>query len=316
MKPIILNLEPNQYSEVAKEKLEQYFEYKEFDPLCHVSEQIDTASALITRLGFKVNSELIGQNSNLKYVLTATTGTDHIDEEYLEKLKIKIISLKGEIDFLKKVTPTAEHTWGLLLALCRNLKSAIKDVEEYNWNRDNHLGLQLFGKTIGIVGLGRLGLMVSNYATAFGMNVLYTDIHDKKVEHERLELLELMSRCDVISVHLPLDATTKKIINSNCFNVMKPGALLINTSRGEIIDEPALLKALKTGLLMGAGLDVLIDESNWHGVVPETNKIIRYAKKNHNLIVTPHIGGACPDAMRMTEEFIAEKLISLFFQCK
>lgn len=307
-----MNLEPEGYSSIARKLIEAHFEYRELLKSKNVDEQVVNATAIITRLGYKIDRELIGSPHHLKFILTATTGTNHIDLQYVEGLGAKVLSLKGETEFLNKVTPTAEHTWGLLLAICRNYKSAFKDVECNNWDRDAFLGKQLFGKTIGIVGLGRLGKMVARYAEAFGMRVIYNDVVEQDVTHERTELLELMSQSDVISIHVPLNKSTTKLINANCFKILKKGAILLNTARGEVIDEQALLRALLNGKLYGAAIDVVAEESTWSGKVPLDNEIINYAKSHSNLIITPHIGGACPDAMRMTEKFIAEKLISNF----
>lgn len=314
MKPILLNLEPLDYSTIAKKMLEEYFEYRELDSNLPVKNQIMDATAVITRLGFKIDSALISEAVNLKYVLTATTGTNHIDEKLLTKRGALTISLKGETRFLERITPTAEHTWGLLLALCRNYKAAFEDVHCYNWNRDAHLGTQLLGKTIGILGLGRLGKMVANYATAFGMNVIYTDIAEQNLMYKKVELLELLSESDVVSIHLPLNDDTFNLVDVDFFAALKPGAFLINTARGEILDEQALLGSLKSGRLKGAALDVMDQESDWQAHIPRNNPIVSYAKKHSNLILTPHIGGACPNAMRMTEEFIASKLLQVFLE--
>lgn len=314
MKPILVNLEPVGYSKVARKLIEAHFEYHELLQSKAVDEQVANATVIISRLGYKIDRELIGCPHQLKFILTATTGTNHIDLQFVESLGAKVLSLKGETDFLNKVTPTAEHTWGLLLALCRNYQSAFSDVESFNWNRDAFLGKQLFGKTIGVVGLGRLGKLVARYAEAFGMRVIYNDIVEQDVSYERVELLELMSQSDVITIHVPLDKSTTKFINTNCFKTVKKGAILINTARGEVIDEQALLCALQSGGLNGAAIDVVANESTWSGKVPLDNEIINYARSHSNLIVTPHIGGACPDAMRMTEEFIAKKLVSNFLK--
>ncbi|MCF8780317.1 D-isomer specific 2-hydroxyacid dehydrogenase family protein [Vibrio sp. IRLE0018] len=310
MKPLIINLEPEGYSLKAASRLGEYFDYREVQNGKILPEQLKEASGIITRLAYQINHDFLGDVEKLKFVATATTGINHIDET----LGLDIVSLKGERAFLNKITPTAEHTWGLLLALARQYKKAFKSVEQFVWNRDEHLGIQLYGKTIGIIGLGRLGRMVAQYAKAFGMRVVYHDNQAVNSEFESVSLDTLLQQSDVVSIHLPLESDTVEFISYKELSMMKPGALLINTARGEILNEDALLDALLSGRLAGAALDVVSEEKAWGGIVPAENRLVQYACNHHNLLITPHIGGACPDAMRMTEEFIAEKIIQHYAQ--
>jgi D-3-phosphoglycerate dehydrogenase / 2-oxoglutarate reductase len=309
IKPILLNIEPFKFSKIAKKMLQNYFDYREATSESLIKQELPGACVLLTRLGYNLNKDFLCNAKKLKYVVTPTTGTNHIDEVYLTRIGANVVSLKGEIEFLKKVTPTAEHTWGLLLALLRDYKYAFQDVENYRWRRDDFKGSQIKGKTIGIVGMGRLGEMVAKYASAFGMEVIFSDICQIKSHHRQVSFLELLKNSDVVSIHVPLDNTTRGLFSYEEFSIMKSTAIILNTSRGDIIDDCALLDALENKKLSGAGLDVLKFEEDWGLNVPTDHALIGYAKRNSNLIITPHIGGACPEVMRLAEEFISKKLI-------
>lgn len=309
VKPILINLEPDNYSEISKRKLQQYFEYRELNKRKPIYDEIADASVIISRLKYELSAEFLSNAPNLKFIVSATTGTNHIDSSYTKKAKIKIICLKGESKFLSKITPTAEHTWGLLLALVRKYKQAFSSVERYEWRREEFQGAHLNGKVLGIVGLGRLGKMVAKYGRAFGMDIIYSDIRKQSKIYPRVSLKELLQRSDIVTIHVPLNDSTCDLISESEFNMMKKSSYLLNTSRGEIIDQAALIHALQSAKIAGAALDVISGEEKWSEQPPRDHSLIAYAKSNPNLILTPHIGGACPDAMRATEKFVAQKLI-------
>ncbi|MGF1765947.1 D-isomer specific 2-hydroxyacid dehydrogenase family protein [Enterovibrio makurazakiensis] len=306
---VVVNLEPEGYSDKAKMLLSEHFDYIECSEINDNKDILKKANGIISRLNHQLDEEFLKNSNALEFLATATTGTNHIDTDFTNANQIQVISLKGEVEFLKRITPTAEHTWGLLISLLRNYKFHLRNVESRNWDRDSQYGTQLLGKTIGIIGLGRLGLMVADYAKCFGMNVIYNDIESRDHWAKSVSLDVLMRTSDIISVHVPLNTDTEKMLSIDEFDVMKDGVFLVNTARGEIIDESALMESLKSGKVAGAALDVLSGEKKWRGVVPSDNHLVEWAIQNTNLIVTPHIGGACPDAMRMTEEFVASKII-------
>jgi D-3-phosphoglycerate dehydrogenase len=265
---------------------------------------------LITRLSHHISKEVIKLGVRLKVIATATTGLDHIDLDAAQMAGIKVISLKGEVEFLKTITATAEHTFGLMLSICRNIPAAFNDVLKGNWNRDNFRGVELKGKTLGIVGFGRLGKMVSVYGSAFGMRVIINDpyITDIPDNIKQCGLDELLQKSDFVSIHVPLNSETFKMIGQPQFSLMKRSAYLINTSRGDVIDEDALIDALTNKIIAGAAIDVISGEL----LTGNDSRIIDYARANNNLIITPHIGGATIDSMQATEIYIADK-IKLFF---
>jgi len=309
----ILILEPKNYSFEAQEILSTIGEISEGpydrEGLIGVVSQFDI---LVVRLGHKIDREIIDRATNLKYILTATTGLNHIDFNYCDIKGIKVISLKNEIAFLSEIYATSEHTWGLLLALIRNIPEAFESVKNNRWDRDNFKGFELNGKTLGIIGLGRIGKHIAHFGKSFGMKIV-TYTLDSLEKHPNVQYLEnlkaVFEMCDVISIHLPLESATKKIIGEQEFNAIKKPLVLINTSRGEIIDENALLKALKKGSVSAAALDVLFEENEFGDFT--RSRLIDYSKSHSNLLITPHIGGATYESMKKTEIFIANKLVNI-----
>ena len=264
---------------------------------------------LIVRLGLRVDKSVLAAGRDIRIIGTPTTGLDHIDLVTSEKRGIVVFSLKGERAFLDQVYATAEHTIALLLSLIRHVPSAFKAAKNYNWRRDLFRGTELNGKVLGIVGCGRLGSMVARYTAAFGMDVLGYDPYqpDLPIGVNRCEnLAELLSSSDIVSIHVPLNQETCGMFSEREFNSMRPRAILINTSRGSILDESALLHALETGKLAGAALDVLDDEMqvNEH----RNHPLIEYARSHENLIITPHIGGATYESVEKADLFIAQKI--------
>ena len=306
----ILNAEPDRYAPEARAILAGVAEVDE--------RQVDRRSllacigsydALIVRLSHRVDGALLAAGSRLVAVASATTGLDHIDLEEARRRKVEVVSLKGETEFLRSIPATAELTWGLLLCMTRRIPAAIDDVREGRWNRDAHIGVDLAGRTLGLVGCGRIGQRVAEYALAFGMGVLAFDPlrGDLPDGVERaVDLLALAMASDVVSVHVPLDPTTENLIDGRFFSAVKPGSYFLNTSRGAVVDELALIAALDAGRLSGAALDVVTGE---HWLLDGGDQgAMSAAKRRRDLIVTPHIGGASDDSMRATEVFIARKL--------
>lgn len=263
---------------------------------------------IVVRLGTTLDEKTLTAFTHLQWVATITTGTDHIDEGYLARRNISLLSLKGEFSFLESIHATPEHTWGLLLALLRNIPAAYESVRRGNWNRQDFEGTELFGKNLGIVGFGRVGKIIGQYAQAFGMNVLATDTKELPSSIRQVSLETLLRESDVVTLHVPLEASTRNLIGEKEFSLMKPSAVLVNTSRGSVINEKALLDALKQKKLSGAALDVLAGETT--GQINEHHPLISYANHFPNLVLSPHIAGSTFDSLKKTARFIAQKLVS------
>ena len=264
---------------------------------------------LVVRLGLQVDQNVLRASPGLKVIGTPTTGLDHIDVETAEKLGIAVLSLKGERAFLDHVYATAEHTIALLLSLIRRIPAAFESVKNYEWRRDLYRGKELNSKILGIVGCGRLGSMVARYGQAFGMRVIvydpYQTVFPSGVE-KFSSLQDLLATCDIVTTHVPLTHETQGMISNKEFARLRSGAWLVNTARGAIIDELALLNALESGKLAGAALDVICDESDQAG--SQLNPLIAYTRIHDNLIITPHIGGATQESVEKADLFIADKI--------
>lgn len=264
---------------------------------------------LVVRLGLHVDKSVLVAGQRIRVVGTPTTGLDHIDLEAARERNVAVLSLKGESAFLDEVYGTAEHTFALLLSLIRQIPSAFQAVKDYTWRRDLYRGTELYGKVLGIVGFGRLGRMVYQYGLAFGMKVLVYDPYQRTLPdgiEACASLKDLLVASDVISLHIPLNADTEGMFSDEHFALIRPGSVLINTSRGQIIDEAALLRALQSKSLAGAALDVLRDEHLLDR--DKTNPLIEYACNHANLIITPHIGGATQESVEKADLFLANKI--------
>jgi len=298
-----------QYQQANRDLLTQHFELIRLpNPEHDHSGVLKRIEVVFAPLGYFWGKEKIDLSPNLKIIASNTTGTPHIDVEYAKERGIEVISLKGLTEFLQTITPTAEHTWGLILALTRRTPWAFQSVCQGVWNRRLFGGKAMLSSlSLGVVGLGRLGKMVANYGRCFGMEVRYFDPYVAKAEGGEFSkvatLEELVSLSDVVTIHVPLEEETRNMFTENIFSKFKKGAYLINTSRGEIVDCKVMLKYLKNGILGGCAVDVFTGEfSQDFSTRLKNHPLIQYAKSHDNLLITPHIGGSTIDAWRLTEE--------------
>ena len=264
---------------------------------------------LVVRLGLRVDKPVLEAGKRIRVVGTPTTGLDHIDLDAARERHVAVLSLKGERSFLDDVYATAEHTFALLLSLIRQVPAAFQAVQNYTWRRDFYRGTELYGKVLGVVGFGRLGRMVCRYGLAFGMEIRVHEPYQRMLPDEVLacaSLEDLLAGSDVISLHVPLNADTAGMFSDEQFALFRPGSVLVNTSRGAIIDEMALLRALQSESLAGAALDVLCDEHLLER--DRANPLIEYARSHTNLIITPHIGGATQESVEKADLFLANKI--------
>ena len=264
-------------------------------------------NVLIPSLNVMLDQDLLCKGTRLKLIATPSTGIDHINLAAAEKMGIKVISLKGDVRFLKTVTATAEHTFGLLLALIRRTPFAFASVQKGHWNSAGFRGVELRGKKLGIIGYGRLGKMVARYGRAFEMTVAAYDPYRKtgRGPVKQVGLETLLRNSDIISLHVPLNRETRKLIAAREFSLMKRGSFLLNTSRGAVIDEAALLAQLENGRLAGAALDVLAEELL--GKIKE-NPLVKYSRTHQNLLITPHLGGVTGESQAKAFRHIIRKI--------
>jgi len=308
--PKLILCEPEDFSPQALSLLSDRFKLSigPFNRPELEAELID-ADVLFVRLSHMIDAELLHKTNALRVIVSPTTGLNHIDCDTATKMGIEIISLRGEGHLLADIFSTAELTWGLLLSLARRIGPAHKSVIDGEWNRQSFRGQDLHRKTIGIVGLGRLGKMVATYARAFGMDVIYHDPFVEAADYTKTSsLVSLCSDSDIVSLHANWSAENNGFFNETCFGAMKSSTFFINTSRGELVDECALHRALCEKRIAGAAVDVLCEENDKS--VTSSRLLRSYAKTHDNLIITPHVGGATLDSMQRTELHLTRKLLS------
>jgi len=310
-RPRILNAEPGRFSKEAKAALDAIGDVDEVDAdRSFLLQHIANYEVVVVALRNTIDAEVLSHANRLKCVVSPTTGLDHIDLRCAAERDIAVLSLRGETAFLGDISATAELTWGLLLALLRRIPAAHADVMSARWRRDEFCGSELKGKTLGIVGHGRLGKMVARYGLAFRMTVLAFDkAADTTTDGVTfVDLPELLSRSDVVSLHLPLNDETRGCFAAKAFQEMRRGAVFLNTARGELVDQAALLDALRSGHLAGAAADVLAGETSLDPNWLENNELARHARNHGNVLLTPHIGGVTHESVEQTNMFIIRKL--------
>lgn len=284
-------------------------EYQDISTDLELNKALQNCDVFWFRLNHKLTKKVL-ENAKCKYILCAATGLDHIDVEFCEKKGIKIISLKGEKEFLKEVRATAEHTLGLLLTLIRKSKRAYQHTESGEWNRYMFQGTELYKKKVGILGLGRLGKIIADYYSVLGMEVFYFDTENqyeyRNKYNEVNSVEELMSIVDVLSIHLPYNRNTHFILNKKNLCLLKDSAVIVNTARGGLVNENDLLNLLKENKISGYATDVL-----WGEPDIENHPLIAHAQLNNNVIITPHIGGNTYESIEKTERFVLNKLINV-----
>ncbi|MDI6606028.1 MAG: phosphoglycerate dehydrogenase, partial [Candidatus Omnitrophota bacterium] len=252
-----------------------------------LKEVIKGYDALLVRSATKVTREVINAADKLKVIGRAGVGLDNVDLDAATQKGIIVMNTPGG-----NTISTAEHTMSMILALSRNIAQADTSMKKGEWKRSKFMGVELYTKTLGVVGLGRIGSEVVKRALSFGMKVLAYDPFlslevAKNLGVEVVVLKELLKRSDYISVHTPLSEETKHMISDNEFALMKKGVRVVNCARGGIIDEAALVKAVKEGKVAGAALDVFEQEplSAGSGLL-----------KSDSIITTPHLGASTEEA--------------------
>lgn len=273
-----------------------------------IAKVIGKYDAVVAQLGVTFDEGVLKHAKKLRVIASATTATDHIDHAAAQKFGIAVLSLKGETAFLKTIPSTAEHTWGLLLALLRHIVPVSNAVAGGRWEGKPFAGTELKGKTLGVIGVGRLGTMVANFGKAFGMEVLGCDV--KKIPASlcrQVSLQTLLKTSNIVSLHVHLTPETENMIGTAELKKMKSSAVLINTARGGIVDHAALLKALKAGQIAGYAADVLAGEMQF-GTNCSGHPLVRYGKTHANVLLTPHIGGRTHEARTKTDVFIAQRV--------
>lgn len=267
--------------------------------------KLDQIDALLVRSATKVSEELLEKMPQLKIVARAGVGVDNIDIAASTKRGIIVVNAPDG-----NTISTAEHTFAMMASLMRNIPQAHSSVKNLEWKRNQYIGNELYGKSLGIIGFGRIGTEISKRAKVFGMNVL---VYDPFLTKERATQLgvtpctleELLPQADIITVHTPLTPETRGIINEETLPLTKKGVYFLNCARGGIIDEQALAKFIGSGHVAGAALDVFVTEP------PGENPLLKFDQ----VIVTPHLGASTKEAQLNVASQVANE-VRMFFEDK
>ncbi len=248
---------------------------------------------------FKLDSELL-LGSQVKIICTASTGLNHIDMKHCEDQGIKVLSITRDSNTIEKISSTAEHSFALMMALLRNIPSAFDSVKKGEWSWEPFVGRQMNFMTVGIVGYGRLGRMMTKYCKAFDAKVMVCDPYQEAPNQS--DLKTLFDESDIVSLHVHVKDDTRHMVNDELLDNIKSPVYLVNTSRGEIVDERAVIRALENGTLLGYATDVLEDE---FGNIQNSYLTKR---QDLNIIVTPHIAGMTKEARNIAYTASVDKL--------
>ncbi len=290
------------YQELAREVGQVDFKFADKEwPLDQLAEQCGDTRAIMLATPFDGIVDLARRLPNLKLVQIGSAGANWIDVEGLAGLGVRVSDNNGA-----NAVPVAEHTMALILALYRHLEDLFNNVRRGDWAADHRSGAMPFptltGKRVGIIGLGRIGSRVARRLSGWDCDVVFHDIRtfdQDYLDHSGvrpLPLDQLLSSSDVVTVHVPLDRTTEKLISSRELALMKKSAVLINTCRGPVVDETALIQALQEKRLWGAGLDVTEVEP-----IADDNPLLSLP----NVIITPHLATLSPEGGALAAHHIA-----------
>jgi D-3-phosphoglycerate dehydrogenase / 2-oxoglutarate reductase len=258
---------------------------------------------IAVRTKFRIDQELFDVAPNLKFVARAGAGLDNIDVAIANERNIQLINApEGNRDAV------GEHAIGLLLALMNNFRNADTEIRSGVWDREGNRGYELKGKTVGIIGYGFMGQQMARKLAGFEVNVIAYDKYKTGFGSEyarEVSMEEIVKHSDVLSLHIPLTKETKQMVDDEYFFHFKKPIFFINTARGEIVNTSAVLKNIKNGKILGAGLDVL--EAEKFPILAEQTWF-EDLKANGKVILTPHVGGWTFESYRKISEVLAEKL--------
>ena len=299
-------LAESRFAPAARMELEAIGEVVPFD---RFEAELPRAEAIVVGLELELDRTVLDRAPRLRVIATRTSQLRHIDVAETRRRGIEVLRIDPDDPVLRETSSTAELTLALLLGLVRKLPWAFDALKAARWApaRGDYGGNELRGKTLGVVGYGRLGRMVAAYAKALAMEVVAHDPYVDVDDVEPVSLEELLKRSHAISVHCSFTEETRGLIGADELAVARPGAVLVNTARGEIVDEAALLEALRSGRLAGAAVDTIAGERS-DGSHLRDHPLVRHAREHENLIVLPHLGGATAEATERTQIRISRKL--------
>lgn len=322
-RPRLVYYEVLQYQPESLALLTRLFDVVRRPSPAEPGDALSDAEALLAPLGFRCDQATMERAPRLKVIGSNTTGHPHIDVAAAASRGIAVVTLKSEREFLERITPTAELTFGLIVALTRNLISASEAARAGRWDRRPFGAPRMLSRmSLGVVGFGRLGRKVARLGRAAGMRVAFYDpfVEDGTGESvsepgvaRMAALKDLAAASDVLTIHVPHEARTEGLVDRAVLGALPDGAFVVNTARGEVLDHAALLEGLLSGRIAGAALDVFDGEFE-----PDfaqrllAHPLFQYARGRSNVILTPHIGGSTRDAWRETEIRTIERMARVF----
>lgn len=284
--------------------------YKASKP--EIEKIISEYDGIVIRSRFDIDRQFLDAGKNLKFIARVGAGIESIDTEYAEKLGIKLIAApEGNRNAV------GEQSLGMLLSLMNNLNKADREVKNGQWNREANRGAELDGKTVGIIGYGNMGKAFAKKLRGFDCKVLCYDIQKNLGDEnaKQVSLEELQQQADVLSLHTPWTPLTDKMVNSDFINSFSKPFWLINTARGKSVVTSDLVDALKSGKILGAGLDVLEYEKSSFETLFDSDNLplaLKELFEMDNVLLSPHIAGWTVESKMGLARTIAEKIISGF----
>lgn len=271
--------------------------------------KINHYDGIIIRSRIPMDRNFLQNAKNLKFIARVGAGMENIDQQAAKEFGISLInSPEGNRDSV------AEHVVGMLLVLMNRLYIASEEVKKGIWNREENRGDELTGKTFGIIGYGNMGKATAKRLSGFGVKVIFYDIlPDLQDEFAtQVSLEELQAQADVLSLHIPLDASTKYMVNEDFISKMKKDFYLINTARGKNVETSAAVKAIKNGKIKGAALDVLEYEKSSFEHLEIQNDDLDFLLNSDKVMVTPHIAGWTIQSKEKLAQYIVDKILQQF----
>ncbi len=232
--------------------------------------------------------EIVLSDTNLKVINTCSTGLNHIDLKYCVDNDIDVWSLKKDYELINDLPSTSELAFGLMMSLLRFIPTSFHSVKDGNWDYEPYVGHQVKGKTIGIIGYGRLGKIMKRLFDGWEVDILVTDPYARITDANGVSLDELLDKSDIVFLHTHVTEETKDMVDDEFIQKMKDGSFLINTARGELVNEDSILTALEQRKLKGYATDVIRDE---FGDYKNSKLVEKSIEPNSKIVITPHIGG-------------------------
>tara|TARA_Y100001933_G_scaffold201916_1_gene203576 strand:- start:498 stop:1430 length:933 start_codon:yes stop_codon:yes gene_type:complete len=291
---------------LSKIGFKNFFDFKSNKK--EIAKKIEKFHGLVLRSRIPIDEDLIDHAKNLKFIARVGSGTENIDIEYAKKRGITILSA-GE----GNANAVGEHTLSLILSLFNNIIKANNEINNNVWQREENRGIELENKTVGIIGYGKTGKNFAKKLAGFNVKVLCNDIIENIGDDyaEQVSIDEIQSKCDIISLHTDLNKLSKHLVNTHFIDNCKKPFYLINTSRGLCIKTSDLILGIKTGKILGVGLDVIENESSSFENFKQ-DSYLDFLKKSEKVILTPHVAGWTFESKSKLSQIILKKIKDLY----